>query len=253
MFVSVSTRCFARESFESVLRHIADLEFNKIELAILEDGPHLRPSEIAADPEQALRRLRSGPSLTVSAFDLDFGQIDEKTYVKRFEAMCRFAKPLTVAVLTIPASSPPTSLNDEIRRVGVLNEIALREGLVLTLETHSQTLTADPANALAICKALPGLGLTIDPSHYIIQNQKKGVDELYAYARNVHLRDTGREPGRFQVLIGQGEIEYNRIVTLLERHGYDRALTVSILDLPDNPFDTEAEVRKLKLLLESLL
>ena len=187
MFVSVSTRCFASESLESALRHIAELEFNKIELAILEDGPHSRPSEIAADPEHALHRIRSGPSLTASAFDLDFGQVDEKTYVKRFEAMCRFAKPLTVAVLTIPASSRETPLNDEIRRLAVLNEIALREGLVLTLETHSQTLTADPATALALCKALPGLGLTIDPSHYVIQNQRKGVDELYAFARNVHL------------------------------------------------------------------
>ena len=53
--------------------------------------------------------------------------------------------------------------------------------------------------------------------------------------------------------VGQGEIEYNRVFNQLARHGYDRGLTVSILDQIDNPFDVEVEVRKLKLLLESLL
>ena len=40
---------------------------------------------------------------------------------------------------------------------------------------------------------------------------------------------------------------------MLARHGYDRTLTISILDQLDNPFDIEVEVRKLKLLLESLI
>ncbi|MHC5540642.1 sugar phosphate isomerase/epimerase family protein, partial [Singulisphaera rosea] len=116
------------------------------------------------------------------------------------------------------------------------------------------TLTADPAAAVALCKAVPGLGLTLDPSHYI-QGPHKGADfdEVYPFVQNIHLRDTGKNPGEFQVRVGQGEIEYNRVVNQLARYGYDRALTVSILDLPDNTFDVEVEVRKLKLLLESLL
>ena len=52
--------------------------------------------------------------------------------------------------------------------------------------------------------------------------------------------------------MGQGEIEYSRIITLLEKHHYDRVLTVEIMDKPDNPFPMETEVRKLKYLLESL-
>ena len=70
--------------------------------------------------------------------------------------------------------------------------------------------------------------------------------------QNVHFRDTGKKPGEFQVRIGQGEIEYGRVVSQLERHGYNRALTVAIRDDIENPFDVEVEVRKLKLLLESL-
>jgi hypothetical protein len=53
--------------------------------------------------------------------------------------------------------------------------------------------------------------------------------------------------------VGQGQIEYARIITQLQRHGYDRGLTVAIVDRPDNPFEREVEVRKLKLLLETLI
>jgi sugar phosphate isomerase/epimerase len=255
VFVACSTRCFWSEPLESALRHIAELEFSKIDLAIVEGGPHLRPSEVAENIEAAVHRVRYGPSLTPSALDLDFGPIDDpKLLQRRFEAMCRLAKPLTIAVLTMPAAPLGTPFDDEVKRLTALAEIAGREGLVLTVETHSQTLTADPAAAVALCNAVPGLGLTLDPSHYVLgPHQNTGFDEVYPFVQNVHLRDTGKQPNEFQVRVGQGVVEYGRVVAQLERYGYDRALTVSILDRPDNPFDIEVEVRKLKLLLESLL
>jgi sugar phosphate isomerase/epimerase len=76
---------------------------------------------------------------------------------------------------------------------------------------------------------------------------------VYPYVRHVHLRDTGRTPEEFQVRVGQGEIEYGRIVAQLARHHYDRLLSVEITDIPDAPFAMEPEVRKLKYLLESLI
>ena len=256
MFVACNTLCFSNEPLESALRHIAELEFDKIDLAIVEESPHLRPSEVAENPEVALRRLRHGPSLTPAALGLDFGDVDllQPGGRRRFEAMCRLAKPLTVAVLTIPAAPLGTPFDDEVRRLTTLAGFAMREGLVLALETHSETLTADPSVAAALCRAVPGLGLTLDPSHYIHGPHQGGnFDEVYPYVQSVHLRDTGKNPGEFQVRVGQGELEYGRILTQLNRFGYDRALTVSILDLPENNFEVEVEVRKLKLLLESLL
>jgi sugar phosphate isomerase/epimerase len=239
---------------ESALRHIAELEFNKIDLAIVENSPHLKPSDVAENLEAALHRVRYGPSLTPSALDLNFGDVDSQTYRRRFEAMCRLAKPLTVAVLTIPAAPYGSSFDDEVARLRDLVEIAGRQGLVLTVLTHSEQITADPAAALALCQEVPGLALTLDPSHYIVgPHATDAYDELFAFVQNVHFRDTSKKPGEFQVRVGQGEIEYGKIVSQLERHNYERGLTVSILDRPDNTFDGEVEVRKLKLLLESLL
>lgn len=256
MFVACSTLCFSKVPLESALRQVADLEFHKIDLVIQEGGQHLKPSEVLENPDAAIHRLKHGPSLIPSSIAMDFGDVDRDgpVYRRRFEAICRLAKPLTVAVLTIPAAPLGTSFDDEVKRLSALAAVATREGLVLCVETHSETLTADPAAAVALCKAVPGLSLTLDPSHYIQgPNQGASYDAVYPYVQDVRLRDTGKKPGEFQVRVGQGEIEYGRVVNLLERYGYKRGLTIAIYDNLDSPFDTLVEVRKLKLLLESLL
>jgi sugar phosphate isomerase/epimerase len=253
MFVACSTLCFSKEPLESALRHMAELEFHKVDLALVESGEHLKPSEVAADLDASLARLRHGPSLSPSAIGIDFGAIDPHgtAYRKRFEALCRLAKATTVAVVTIPAAPLGSSFDAEVRRLTDLSAYAMREGLVVAVPTDSATLTADPNAAVALCQAVPGLGLTLDPSPYVAAGLD--FDDVYPYVQNVLLRDTGRKLGEFQVRVGQGEVEYGRIVSSLERVGYDRGLTVAILDRLDNPFEVEVEVRKLKLLLESLL
>lgn len=254
MFVACSTLSFTNEPLETALRRMAEMEFQKVGLALREEGPHLKPSEVAADPDAAVRRLRRGPGLTFATIDLDFGPVDEATYRKRFDAACRLAKQLTVAVMSVAAAPAGTSFDAEVKRLGGLVATAGREGLVLSVPTHLETLTADPAAALALCRAVPGLGLTLDPSHYLAgPHAGTGFDELFPFVQDVHLRDTGKGPDEFQVRVGQGKIDYARTVTLLERHGYDRSLTVAYHRTPESPFDVEIEVRKLKLLLESLI
>ena len=245
MFVACNTLCFSREPMELAIRHIADLEFRKIDLALFEGETHLRPSDVAEGLDASMGRLRAAPSITPSAYNVDFGEVDAPAVRKRFEAICRLAKLQTVAVVTIPAAPIGTPFDDEVKRLHTLATHASREGLVLALMTDAKTLTSDPSAAAALCKAVPGLGLTLDPSHYIQGPLAGGnYDEVFPFVQNVLLRDTGRKPGEFQVRVGQGEIEYGRIVNLLERNGYDRGLTVSILDSLESPFDVEVEVRK---------
>jgi len=256
MFVACSTLCFAREPLETALRQIAELEFDKFELALVENGQHLRPSEAGDNPELALQRLRRGPALIPSSLHIDFGAVDWSDPVtrRRFDGLCRLAKSLSVAVVTLHASPLGTPVSEEVRRLAPLVKSAMCDGLVLALLTHAETLTADPQVAVELCQLMPGLGLTVDPSHFLQgQNPTVDFDAVFPYAQNVHLRDTGLLPGEFQVRVGQGQIEYARIVTMLQRYGYNRSLTVAIIDRPDNPFDREVEVRKLKLLLETLI
>ena len=254
MFVACSTLCFARYPLDRALRLIGELEFSKLDVAIHERGPHLRPSEVADDVAMASQRIRIGPSLSPAAFSVEIEADTPDEFQRQFQAVCRLARQSAVSLLTIPAASSGSGLDDEVKRLTGLVQLAQTEGMVLTVPTRIGTLTELPTTAQELCERVPGLGLTLDPSHYLAgPGQGAAYDDLFPYVRHVHLRDTGRGPGQFQVRVGQGEIEYGRIVAQLMRCGYDRLLTVAINDIPDSPFAMDAEVRKLKYLLESLV
>ena len=54
-----------------------------------------------------------------------------------------------------------------------------------------------------------------------------------------------------QVRVGQGEIEYGRLISQLAKTHYNRTLCVDITPL--DGVDHSAEMRKMRLLLESLI
>jgi sugar phosphate isomerase/epimerase len=252
--VACSTLCFGRYPLERALRIIGELEFSKLDVAIHEDGPHLRPSEVAEDVSLAGVRIRIGPSLTPGAFSVKIAATDSAEYVRQLKAICRLARMSTVSIITIPAGPSGIGLDAEVKRLMPLVKLAEVEGIVLTVSTHIGTLTELPDTAVALCERVPGLGLTLDPSHYIAgPNQGAIFDQVYPYVRHVHLRDTGRGQDQFQVRVGQGEVEYGKVVAHLTRFNYDRLLTVAIHDIADAPYAMDAEVRKLKYLLESLV
>lgn len=254
VFVACSTLCFAKYPLERALRIIGELEFSKVDVAIHEQGPHLRPSEVAADVALAAHRIRIGPSLSPAAFSVEIAATDDYEYRRQLRAICHLARLSTVAVLSIPAAPVGCGLDAEVKRLTGLAQLAQTEGVILTVETRAGTVTETPDAAVELCTRVPGLGITLDPSHYIAgPHQGKNYDQVFPFVRHVHLRDTGRGPGQFQVRVGQGEVEYGRIISQLARHGYDRLLTVQIHDTADAPFEMDHEVRKLKYLLESLV
>lgn len=256
MFVACSTLCFARLPFAQAMRRMVDLEFDRVEFVFGGQSQHdeLRPSRIVEQKEESLQQIRNTSALMPSSFDIRFDSPDIEEQKRQFDALCWLAKSMMVAVVSIEPLPPGTSIEIEQQRDKELLSIAARYGVVLTLTTVSHGCTVDPASTVAICRAIPGLGLSLDPSHYINGPfQSASFDEVFPFVQNARLRDTGRKPGEFQMKIGQGEIEYNRVVSQLQRQGYRRGLVAAIEDREDNSFNTESELRKLKLVLESLL
>lgn len=254
MYVACSTLCFASQPLGRTLRLIGELEFSKLDVAIHEQGPHLKPSEVAQDIAFAAQRIRIGPSLTPAAFSVEIETDSPEEYQRQLQAICRLARVSTVSTICVPAGYSGAGLEAEVKRLTPLVQMVQLEGIVLTVPTRVGTVTEYPDQAVELCERVPGLGLTLDPSHFIAgPNQGEPFDQVYPYVRHVQLRDTGRGMDKFQVRVGQGEVEYGRIVAQLGRYGYDRLLSVAIRDIPDAPFVMETEVRKLKYLLESLI
>jgi len=254
VYVACSTLSFGRYPLEHALRIIAELQFGKLDVAIHERGPHLRPSQVAQDVTLAAQELRYGPSLVPASFNVEIEAPDANEYHRQLRAVCKLARHFIVSTITVPAAASGSGVDGEVARLKALVRLVESEGLILCVPTRIGTLTETPAACMELCQRVPGLSLTLDPSHFITgPHQGKAFDEVFPFVRHVHLRDTGRGPGQFQVRVGQGEIEYGRIISQLQRYGYERVLSVSIQDVPDAPFVMEAEVRKLKFLLESLV
>ena len=253
MFVACSTLSFSKLSLEDALRTVREMRFTKADLAIHDDGPHLTPAEVVADVGRIAQRLKAA-NLPRAAIHLSIGCPDEDEARAQFRAACRLARVSTVPLVTVPAASTGSDFDAEVRRLQAWVKVAETEGVILAVETHSTTITSDPIGAVELCRRVPGLALTLDPSHYLVgPHGPVEYDSLFKYVRHVRLRDTGKTSDQFQVRIGQGELEYGKIISQLDRVKYDWALTVDIRDVPDNAFPIEPEVRKLKYLLESLV
>jgi sugar phosphate isomerase/epimerase len=253
VYVACSTLCFGSHPLDEALRTIRDLRFAKADLAVSEAGPHLRPSEMTGDIGRVAQKLKTA-NLPIAAFRAEFAELDGELTRKQLRGVCRLARILTVPLLSVPAAPAGSDLTAEVDRLQDWVKLADSEGVILTVETHRDTLTADPMGAVELCRRVPGLGVTLDPSHYLSgPDAQSNYDPLFPYVRHVRLRDTGKKPDAFQVRIGQGDVEYGRIIAQLDRFRYDRALTVDVRDTPASAFPVEPEVRKLKYLLESLV
>jgi sugar phosphate isomerase/epimerase len=251
VYVACSSLCFGRYPLAHALYAISELNFHKVDLALHESGPHLKPSEVLADVNKAAQNLRKA-NVAFAAFHVEIDAPDADNYKETLRAVCRLGRILAAPLVNIAAAPADSDLAAEVTRLTGLVRIAQAEGVMLTVETHGHTLTNDPAKAAELCRQVPGLGITLDPSHYLVGvHPAADYDDVFPHVRHVRLRDTA--PDRLQVRIGQGQVEYGRIISQLSRAHYERALSVDIHDQPEPEYAMEPEVRKLKYLLESMV
>jgi sugar phosphate isomerase/epimerase len=249
VLVAASTECYRDLPLRQAIGKLADLEFTNIEIAIHEHGAQIRPSEVAANLDNAIDICCDTHRLNVVAYSVQIDAQGEE-YYRQFQAICRLAKATKVVTLIIPSSELGTPFNEEVERLRRLVDLASLEGARVGMLTHQDCLTEDPNTAVVLCDNVKGLGLTLDPSHYVSgPHAGRNIDKLMRYVYHVHLRDSNKEA--LQVRVGQGEVEYGRLVSQLRKEGYDRTLSVHMEELED--VDHMGEMRKMRLLLESLL
>ncbi|MCA9115229.1 MAG: sugar phosphate isomerase/epimerase [Planctomycetaceae bacterium] len=252
MFVAASTRCLGPVSLFDACSQLTDLEFDKVELWLTTAVDELNPAVIAADPERFQASFREATRLTPVAVDL---QEDPDPDV--FLNVSRLCKLMRIAQISIPASPLGTPFNTEIDRLRQFVQVAGAEGVRLSIRTEAGHTTADPHTAVELCESVKGLGLTLDPSHYLqLSGDDPIFDRLYPHVFHTHLRDS--TPTEYQVTVGLGEVDYSRLVNQLSREKYNRALSIEILPEEGTPDQRQLELRqlelrKLRMLLETLL
>ncbi len=247
VFVAASTVCFADKSFEDACQLLADLEFDKLELWLHEGSPQIQPAEVAADPEAFALHYRETTRITPAAICLA-----DDIAADQFAGISRAAKLLHVTQVTVPAAPLGTPFNSEIERLRELLGVASRDGIRLSIKTETGRLTEDPDTAVELCGSVKGLGLTLDPSHYLAGSRRvESFERLAPHVYHVHLRDSSSDS--LQVKVGLGEIDYSRLIMQLRSVGYSRALSVELIPSLTDSETRPLEMRKLRMLLDSLL
>jgi len=248
VIVCVSTECFPELPLAKAMERLAELEFTAVELDIHDQGSHLTPAGVAADPEAAIAACSDLQRLRPVA--VSFSAPETPELYDRFTACCRLAKSLGVVTIVVDSSELGTPFNGEIERLRKMVAIASGLGAIVGVRTTAGRMTQDAETTASLCRNVPGLGVALDPSHFIFGHKKPASwESILKYVCHVHLRDTRSDT--FQVRIGQGDIDYGKVVRDLQRVGYKRALCAHLPPLEG--VDQVAELRKMRLLLESLL
>jgi sugar phosphate isomerase/epimerase len=249
VLVAASTDCFPDLSLEEAVEKIVDLEFSSVEIAVNEQHDQIKPSEVASNVAAAVTKCGSKRRLNLVSYGLDIAAEGED-YFDQFNACCQLAKATRIVTVTVPSAPLGTPFNQEVERFKRLVKISESHGVRVGMRSEHGCLSEDPDTVSVICDHVKGLALSYDPSQYIYkQSQPRDTERLMKYVHQVYLRDSTKD--RLQVRVGQGVIEYGKLVNQLTKVGYTRSLCVWIK--PQDDIDHLAEMRKMRLLLESLL
>ena len=250
VFVCATTECFPDLPRKEALAALVDLEFASVELPVHEHGPTwYEPSRVLNSFDEAVEAFRDTLRLNIAALSIDIAA-EGDAYFEQFEACCRLAKALRVVPLVVPSCELGTPFNEEIERLRELVRLASLEGCLVAMKTTIGCMSEDPDTAVVLCDNVKGLGLTLDPSHYVAgPRQGRDYSKVIPYVLHTHLRDSTKS--ELHVRVGQGEVDYGKLLAQLEQVDYRRALTVHMSPLEQ--LDHRAEMRKMRLLLESLL
>ncbi|MEZ6099143.1 MAG: sugar phosphate isomerase/epimerase [Pirellulaceae bacterium] len=247
--MSASTGCFPELSLVESIERLIDLEYSAVTITIDEKTNQLKPSDVVADLEKAIALCRDTHRLNIGGYILGIDATGEEFY-RQFEACCKLAKATKVVSITIPSAELGTPFNEEVEHLRRLVSIATLEGVLVSIHSQLGRLSQDPDTVMVLCDNVKGLGVTLDPSHYIGgPYAARGYDQIIKYVYQVLLRDSTKS--KLQVRVGQGEVEYSKLITQLGRLKYNRALTIDIIEESD--VEHASELRKMRLLLESLL
>lgn len=255
MIVCASMECLPDVPKDEVAGALVDLEYTAIELPVHASGVSwYAPASVAANLEESIEAFRDTKRLNISAlsFDTEGSGVAPGTdaYYEQFTALCKLAKALRIVPIVVPASEQGTPFNEEIDRLRELVKIASLEGVLVAMKTSLGCMSEDPDTAAVLCDNVKGLGVCLDPSCFIAGPwQGKDFAKIVPYAYHVHVRDS--TTSKYHVRVGQGELDYGRLISQLEAADYKGSLSVHMPPLED--LDHKAEMRKMRLLLESLL
>lgn len=222
---------------ERTLALIALLGFRGADIELLEGYDHLKPSRELKQPVRnglALKRrlmanglVASDVFLQVHASFVEFA-INHPVARRRAFARDQFLRTLDYAsaagsehITILPGvivggESRADSVSRSVEELAWRVDAAKSAGLQLGVEPHVGSLIDTPERALALVRRVPGLGVTLDYSHFThagISDDR--IEPLVKFATHLHARCARK--GRLQAPLKDNTIDFPRVVRALAR------------------------------------
>lgn len=211
---------------DEVLARLKSMGFRWIELGV-QDWCDLRPDDLVCHFERELERTR----VALDRHGLEPVAINASAGSKpngRMEAMLRFAQALAVRHVTIQSLPADQPLAADVERLKPLVVLGAAQGIQISVETHLKCITEQPQDALRLARAVPGLGLTLDLSHYYANGTEAEAVTLLPYVKHVHIRDCGRN--QIQMPFGQGLLNLSFWCARFAEAGYPGMIAIEYID-----------------------
>lgn len=233
MRIAGSSLLRSNESFATACRRLEALGFDAVDVGAMAGWAHVEPAAIAADRHAVAETIRSGcgaAGLDPVAFNASAGTDDPVEERDRLLALAELAADLDAAVITIQGRSTDAPLEDDIERCRQLASALADRDVTVAIETHWGTHLEDPAVASRYA-AIDGLGLTLDPSHYVIGGYGfDAYEPLLPAVEHVHLRQARDGWDEVQMPVDDGHVDVEGLLDALGEGGYDGIVSVEYID-----------------------
>ncbi|PJF40125.1 MAG: hypothetical protein CUN55_13145 [Phototrophicales bacterium] len=218
---------------------VARLGFRYIDLGT---GPHLDLAIAAQKPLEAADRI----NLLLSEFDLAVTDLylmmpyinapdaeRRERQLKLFESLIPFAEALNTPGITVSpgivhSDGPEHSLARAIPALQRMIDLTEDRDLRVSFELHMDSSITLPEQAHTVLMAVPGLSLTLDIAHLVVQGLHWGsIADLLEYTAHVQVRQASK--GHLQTTFENGTINLAEIVEDLEAIDYHGAISVEYM------------------------
>ena len=215
------------------------LGFSHMDIGLLH-GAALDREAVLAQPKEAAKRISDAGIRAANLYWL-FGDHPAERPIsdpacmtqnlEDFERVCEFAGALSIpTIFVLPGVSKPQVAGSEVldrssEAMRSLIPLADTAGVALTVEPHVGGILSNPETTLSYLSAVPGLGLTLDYSHFVAAGfTQSAIDPLLPHARHIHLRQA--RPGALQAKWGEGTLDFGVIIESLRSLDYSGFLSV---------------------------
>jgi len=214
----------------------------------LVSGPTFGLDAVTADAAERkrIRRLLDAAGLELSAVCGHATQVDPdpetvRANAERIKATIDLATDLTgpegpPCVVSMGYGKPETYEQDReviAERFSVLAEHAVKRGTAIALEPHVGQAFDQPEKVVWLVERInsPGYRCNLDNSHF--ECMGRDLDEylpmLMPYSVHTELKDQrGRYPNHEYLVPGEGDFDYARYLTAMDKLGYAGCVTIEI-------------------------